>query len=756
MSSGLIGFVPDGTQSSLAAGTIPLLRVTNGSAAMFAMDAADQQLLPNSQVVDTGYRCFSKAGTGLVPLERFKKTSGEGIAYTYGAAARAKLLKGDGWSPDGILGYVALSPFDGGISLPVTDALNEHGQVRHSMLGVGSVSLSLSLGKIVTIAAMVLGVPPEAAIATGMVVDEVYTPEEDPDQPSQFYAVAKDPASTNATIWLGQFNTKTPDSSGNPAISGRLVYRDEAGTQNVAVGSAGWKSSINEQSAYRCFFQEIVLQKLIANTRQQVVFVSPSGKSLAACDVVTLPTALAPKVAQESVTVTGLSRFSSIEVLPAFAEVATTVFAASAAMLAVRDSKMSGAPAVHRISARAGATARLGLAAPVVIDGGIAGTAQPRDLGSRFPFANLPQLLTRLHDTKAPLTIFLGSCYSYLHDNGAVATAYGKLYWTHGIHPQINFWVGDQVYLDAPWHEYESRYSTDELRSKFTNRYHMTWTLMQSLHQSASNVFVADDHDFHNDYPRASFNVPLRNDDYRHTWQSIARKLFVDIQNPRATTIFSVGNDLSFFVLDARVNRTEKQFMKPEDLKLFQTWVTGLTCPGVIVCGQIIFDIGGKNELNLQDFDQFKDLCSAVSAAKHDIMFLSGDVHFGRVASVKLASGKTLYEVISSPLSLVEDEDGDLSKQLAKSRWILGYNKEPLDFPSVPVPNIAAQRIKYLDAVSEKVGDITRTAENFMTLKFEKDTASGGVAATITAWLPRRDPADPRVHQDFVRSVVLT
>lgn len=69
-------------------------------------------------------------------------------------------------------------------------------------------------------------------------------------------------------------------------------------------------------------------------------------------------------------------------------------------------------------------------------------------------------------------------------------------------------------------------------------------------------------------------------------------------------------------------------------------WVGSLTCPGVLVVGQPVLakaegraPWGEHSDWNLPAFDQYPGLVRALSSAPHDILVLSGDVHFGRIAT---------------------------------------------------------------------------------------------------------------------------
>ena len=97
----------------------------------------------------------------------------------------------------------------------------------------------------------------------------------------------------------------------------------------------------------------------------------------------------------------------------------------------------------------------------------------------------------------------------------------------------------------------------------------------------------------------------------------------------------------------------------------------------------------------LPDFpEQYTRLCDALIATPQDVLVLSGDVHFGRVAEVEIErpgrGGARVYEVISSPMALVSLFRGRVA--LAAGR----FEDEITEFPVAParvaVPDRAARR----------------------------------------------------------------
>ncbi|MDK2744335.1 MAG: hypothetical protein NDI90_15615 [Nitrospira sp. BO4] len=700
MNYGLLAFVPIPRfkikNTEIEKVTVPLLRITDGVREIYATEKGDAKLLASSQIVLSSYLLFKKAA-GLVEISRFVKLdeAQRKNRYTYGAGDRAQLLENEGWHKEKVLGYGALRLFDGAMALPVLDFVDKDQQIISSVLGFYAFDLGDVIEKVLNPIELFDDLYERGKDWLEGLNTPAFNPEQDPGGPTRFFMLQRGIGTDNASVWIGRF------ARSKPTIESNLLYIDVDGNKSLPIPPNVWKSSIQDMNAYKCYYHVAQLKGLKPNSTQTIVFQEAGGDG-SACTVVTSPTGLKVKAQLDKLSIIG----GKVTVTRGTEEDFT-------------------APAAKK--------------------------AEAWSRTFRTWFNNIPRKGDRDLST---FTVFLGSCYSSFRDPHHILPGYHKLCWSHGIHPDLHFFAGDQVYLDSPWHEYELRYTTDQLRTKFTNRYLRFLGGLWMLAYNAGNIFISDDHEFHNDYPNPSFILPLQNEEYRTTWQSIAKKLFVDIQNPSPTYVFSIGNDITFFVADARINRKDPNFMKQEDMERLKIWIQSLNCPGVILSSQAILDTANGSEKNLTDFPQFVQLCTAISNSPHDIIFMTGDVHFGRVAQVQLKSGKWLYEIISSPLNLVQDRTGNMSGILARKAWKLGVDKDPESFPQVPVPEVSPSKIKYLKAVSAKESDPDRTAENFFTITFSKKPA-GGVLADIKAWLPRRHPELASLYLDFEQTLEL-
>ena len=145
----------------------------------------------------------------------------------------------------------------------------------------------------------------------------------------------------------------------------------------------------------------------------------------------------------------------------------------------------------------------------------------------------------------------------------------------------------------------------------------------------------------------------------------------------------------------------------------------------------------------------------ALGASGHDVVLLSGDVHFGRISRVPLgAKGGQLTEIISSPLSNLTGLNGLATSKAAfspghfpdaETAKILGWARLPIDY------------IEQRYGVSSKRGIIgsaypkSRTREHFMTIGFRK-TAGGSVQLSAQAWRVRERTGHKNLPvKDFIR-----
>jgi len=235
-------------------------------------------------------------------------------------------------------------------------------------------------------------------------------------------------------------------------------------------------------------------------------------------------------------------------------------------------------------------------------------------------------------------------------------------------------------------------------------------------------------------------------------------------------------------------------------------WLKALKGPGVLVMSQPILmprvnQLDSNKERTLVDFEQYVPLVKAMAKCGHDVVLLCGDVHWGRVARAPIGdTGHYLYEIVSSPLSLISAADWGISTALATGLTQQGASPNPVVFPHGNVAGVPAKEVEYLRAIpargqsgdeeavdwtdpeildslmallialtsgdAEQAGQIleritapprARCAENFVTIEFS-DAGDGvsqagrgesEVLMKVRGWLPRRNPDSHNVTTGF-------
>jgi hypothetical protein len=333
-----------------------------------------------------------------------------------------------------------------------------------------------------------------------------------------------------------------------------------------------------------------------------------------------------------------------------------------------------------------------------------------------------------------PFTILFGSCFAGARDTpGDAGATFARL--PPDARPDLTLLCGDQVYLDTPLLHWLTRtHPPEELAAEFLTNYLGTWTQsgplsgFRRIHQLASVAFTSDDHDYWNNAPSiAPHVIDTWTEHGRTAWLEAAHRLYRQFESTVAFQSIRVG-PLSVFIADTRTARTGDRlsFMDVAQFEALRTWVHALPGPGVLVLGQPIFtaEAGLKGyvaDWGLPDFHQYRDLVSVLASTPHDIAILTGDVHFGRVASCTLPGGRRLVELIASPLALV---DG-----LVGGHW----KPAPPVYPTVPVPAVPQVAV-----TTEGYQEIRNHA---MTVGFTGVGAS--VRLTATGWPIR--PCEPAV-----------
>src|SRR5215204_2928230 len=392
--------------------------------------------------------------------------------------------------------------------------------------------------------------------------------------------------------------------------------------------------------------------------------------------------------------------------------------------------------------------------------------------------ARLPPTDASGGNGERPFTMLLGSCYWVARDDGSVADRYRRLYADPSERPHLKMLVGDQVYVDQPpaitiipWVDpSEKRWvmwpaiGSQALREHITGRYRASWERLDGLLSLGANICLSDDHEFWNDFPNTPIYAlwPILNssETFRNSMERVCREFVEKVQRTRGVESFTIGTppQLSVFIADTRMHREREteRFMLDADLDRLVEWLAGLTCPGVLVLGQPIHAtplsiwkglFGTDNTItdrNLPAFTQFARLAQALQLAPRDVCVLSGDVHFGRVASVELfregeIEPMRLFEVIASPMG-----------QLDGANSYFDPNEGPSTFPANPehtAPGVTPGSISWTNTVPTLAGEPNipghgrHAMEHFMTLAFSA-AVNGDVRVRVSAWLLRSPPGE--------------
>ncbi len=347
-------------------------------------------------------------------------------------------------------------------------------------------------------------------------------------------------------------------------------------------------------------------------------------------------------------------------------------------------------------------------------------------------------------------TIGLGSCFYNYRDGGRAAAAYRALC-EHGaatVRPDITALTGDQVYLDIGFDSLSL--IPGEIRERIADDYALHWQALDGILGRGGTWMLPDDHEYWNDYPFVDSPIPalwsLRLPHVRECWKAAARDAVTNVQRSPVVETLAVGQDLTLCFADLRSHRTEEAFLPAAPFGKLLDWARRRACPGVLVLPQPLLVRQNRVGRNLRSYrKQYAALLGALGAVPHDIVVLSGDVHFGRIASVPIGTvGARLFEIISSPLSNLTGLNG-VAASTATSRperfppaaaarglgWPtrkVNYYKDRAGRGRYFVP---ARKGRLLSDYPRK-----RTREHFMTVSLCR-TDAGGIELTAQAWLVR-------------------
>ena len=360
-------------------------------------------------------------------------------------------------------------------------------------------------------------------------------------------------------------------------------------------------------------------------------------------------------------------------------------------------------------------------------------------------FRTLPEALPRLGED--PFTVLLGSCFCLEKDRqGDAGFSFDRLPWED--RPHMKILCGDQVYLDQPtWKNFPM--DSAWLAGFFLRKYIDAWSQSDPsgtrgygrILKEGASYFASDDHEFWNNYP--NWTTLVQNSwtkAGRDQWAAPSRYLFNVFQNsdPEGDPKCFNVPPLSFLILDCRYNRAEgdNSFVSGLQMTRLNDWIEELNRQGwygFLCLGQPIFHQPANwferrfADRSLPDYNQYRKLVESLAKSKQPLVILTGDVHFGRIARCRLAGAADLFEVISSPTSLVDPLVGGKA------------HLPPPTYPAQPLAGIPRVAIHVVNTV-EQTPAMTPN-ENFLTMHFWSKGPS--VRVRLKFWPVRTQGQNP-------------
>ncbi|MDH5671720.1 MAG: hypothetical protein OEZ06_06195 [Myxococcales bacterium] len=346
-----------------------------------------------------------------------------------------------------------------------------------------------------------------------------------------------------------------------------------------------------------------------------------------------------------------------------------------------------------------------------------------------------------------PFTIALASCFYDNKDGGRAAAAYRALYDRGPLatRPHITCMTGDQVYLDIGFDSLSPVAS--ELRDRVADDYARHWRSLGSIFTRGGTWMLPDDHEYWNDYPYYDLPIPtlfaLKLPSVRKAWKQAAQDGVRNVQRSAVVETLELGNDLSVCFADVRSYRGkargEHVMMHPDSFPKLLSWARGLRSPGVLVISQpLIVRQEGQERILVSFKEQYRQLLEALGHSGHDVVVLSGDVHFGRIASSELGpKGGRLIEIVSSPLSNLTGLPGfSTATPELKPKHFPPKAATPAGWTREPVRYSRDFTVGTKPAAFFSGYPAARTKEHFMTVSFTR-TPAAGVRLSAQSWLVR-------------------
>lgn len=227
--------------------------------------------------------------------------------------------------------------------------------------------------------------------------------------------------------------------------------------------------------------------------------------------------------------------------------------------------------------------------------------------------------------------------------------------------------LGDNVYMDVP--------RPAQTAFEVVERY-VAYLFDPGVAQVRSllpTFTTWDDHEFWNDFPEPQFHLTFtmdaaRRDAVRDTAREcidfFQARLNPELKPPPQPRHRSYGFELlplRFFIADTRTERTSTELMPEHALHALEAFLDDADGPCVLALGQPLWIPARSKLLGLFTSDhnppffraQYDRIWAALERCSHDVLVLSGDVHYSRVLRISpgtLATNRSIFECVSSPL----------------------------------------------------------------------------------------------------------
>lgn len=331
----------------------------------------------------------------------------------------------------------------------------------------------------------------------------------------------------------------------------------------------------------------------------------------------------------------------------------------------------------------------------------------------RIPDTNTKTTLTsRRLPTQLPtkpaesFNVLLLSCYYQPNDK---SRALADVITAIKPAPDFTLLAGDQVYLDLPSQQ-NLPCDKKRLAQVLGKKYHMNWFSTSLQQPGLAHVLshgpvlcVPDDHEFWNNYPL--YQVQLGNthtEQDRNNWKEVALCLYARYQLSPAQAAGYFRQDLeplSMLLLDGRTQRDAqgKQMFNNATQRAIEAWAQDLLtrkknnqpAVGLLTSGQaLLIETPGRwarklADMEMPNYEDFSVITTALEnlfAAEIPVLYITGDVHWGRIVEGVNQRGKKLfYEVIASPSRLIDTLGSD---QINSVKDI--FRRSPQTFPKHP------------------------------------------------------------------------